>query len=78
MAISFSLQCFRYVNLQPLYTSVCEGRKTEQLQLTGSNFHETWHERYAIGDDPKFVAFNFLRSEITTWRTRELVMWEPS
>jgi hypothetical protein len=39
------------------------------------DFHEIWHERYAIGGHPNTKPFNFLLSVITTWQIRELVRW---
>jgi hypothetical protein len=45
-----------------------------QFQLLNKqpDFQETWYERYAAGDHPNVVRFNFLQSVITIWRTYEL------
>jgi hypothetical protein len=40
-----------------------------QLENRLTDLDEIWYERYAIGEYPKIVLFNFLQSVIPTWRT---------
>jgi hypothetical protein len=47
-----------------------------QLENSWTDLDEIWYGDYAIGDYPKIVLLNFLKSVISTWRKNKLVRWD--
>jgi hypothetical protein len=47
-----------------------------QLKDRWTDLDEIWYGRYAIGDYPKIVLYNFLQSVMPAWPANELVRWD--
>jgi hypothetical protein len=55
---------------------VCPSVRMIKLDNPWTDLNEIWYGRYATGDYPKIVLFNFLQSVIPTWRANKLVRWD--